>query len=216
MNLMSQLHKKPKGPATPSLARHEAFIDEYIEWLGRAGSGDPAARRISVIARSPMSPVAAAIMSRGAELRRRRVTIQVIVAELGADAALAGLGEAVTGNSRGDGARELVRWARKRCLREAHEQIILGTAMCWSGDSMRREPGKRDGLDLFERDAPKVVRLGLLAFDAIWEISERIPLSRLDPAMTPKPSATYAAQDPDGLSVFSFLRRSERSNTLAH
>ena len=81
---------------------------------------------------------------------------------------------------------------------------------------MRREPGKCNSLDLYERDAPQAVRLGMLAFDAIWAISEQIPVWRLDPTASVKPSAAYAPDDSDWVSGFSFLRRADRITPPPH
>ena len=56
---------------------------------------------------------------------------------------------------------------------------------------------------------------GTLAFDAIWAISEQVPASRLRTAAA-KPAAAETAGEEDGLSAFSFLRKSERPGQTAH
>ena len=216
MTLMSQLRRNPRTVAPPSLDRHAAFIDSYFEWLPAHASLDPATRQITVIARSPASPVAIAVGAAGGRFAQRGVGVRAIFAELGADAALAEFCEGVAGAGRYEMARQTVRWARNACLRDAHEQLILGTEMCWSGDCMRREPGKCNALDLYENDAPQVVRLGMLAFDAIWAISEQVPVSRLDPSASIKPSAAHSPDDGDWNSQFSYLRRPDRLTPPPH
>lgn len=216
MNLMSRLQGKKESTASKALARHDAFIGQFLERLSSRRKNEPAERYVSIIARSPASPVVSAIVARRDDLRERGASVQAIFADLGPDGLLAECADTLAGLCIGSDARESFRWARNACLMDAHEQLILGTSMCWSGDCMRREPGKVDALDLFESDAPKVVRLGTLAFDAIWAISDPVPAARLRGAASAKPSASYAARDQGRLSAFSFLRKPERANPLAH
>ena len=216
MNLMSQLHNKKENALDMALARHDAFITRYLGWLADRPGHETDGRVITILARSPESPVAAAVLARSDELHRSGATIQAIFADLGEDGALAAFCEAIAPPAKDRNPGDSIRWARNACLRHAHEQLILGTTMCWSGDSMRREPGKRDCLDLFEAEAPQVVRLGALAFDAIWAISDPAPASRLSAAAIAKPSAAYGAGDEERWSAFSFLRKSDRANPLAH
>ena len=72
-------------------------------------------------------------------------------------------------------AHELIRWARNPRLLEAHEQVTYGEAMCWSGDAMRRDADKRNALDLVRRGSSGAVRLGRLAFEALWAASSLVP-----------------------------------------
>jgi hypothetical protein len=216
MNLMSRLQSKKKSTAGTAMMRHDAFIGEFLDRLSSKRKPDPTERYVSIIARSPASPVVSAVIARRDELTERRAGVQAIFADLGPDGLLAECAEALDGLCIGFDARESFRWARNACLMDAHEQLILGTSMCWSGDCMRREPGKVDALDLFEIDAPKVVRLGTLAFDAIWAISDPVPSARLRTATRAKPSASYGGHDDGRLSAFSLLRKPERANSLTH
>jgi hypothetical protein len=51
---------------------------------------------------------------------------------------------------------------------DAHEQLLLGSRMCWSGDVMRRSEERINSLSIFEKDAKKQVSLGRMAFETIW------------------------------------------------
>lgn len=215
MNLLSQLQPRKANAIQQSIARHDAFIGAYVEAMSVQPAPEACEREVTVIARSPASPVVRAVMARGDDLRRCGARVKMIFAELGAEGQIAECAESLEGLHTGAGARESLRWARMACLMDAHEQLILGTAMCWSGDCMRREAGKVDALDLFERNAPKSVRLGMLAFDAIWAICELVPTSRFRSA----PAKAAALRTPDledGLSALSFLRKSERAGQIAH
>jgi hypothetical protein len=213
MNLMAHLNNKKANAAGKAMARHDVFIGSFLEMLSGRRT-DQAERAISIIAKSPASPVVAAVVARCDDLARRNVQLTAIFAELGPDGLFAEYAGKLAPLCGAD-TRDSIRWARNACLRDAHEQLILGTSMCWSGDCMRREPGKVDALDLYESDAPKVVRLGTLAFDAIWGISEAIPPARFHLAAA-RPSASFGAQDKGRLAAFSFLRKTERTNPLAH
>lgn len=213
MNLLSQLQPRKADAIKQAIARHDAFIGAYIEQLSRKPGAGLADRHVSILARSPASPVVSAMLARSEELKASGVHLQAVFTEFGPDGLLAECAASLEGVHMGGGARESLRWARNPCLLDAHEQLILGGAMCWSGDCMRREAGKLDALDLFEHDAPKAVRLGALAFDAIWAISEKVPASRLRPA-TAKPPAAHGERE--SLSAFSFLRKSDRPRQIAH
>lgn len=211
MNLLAQSQNKKQKALDLSLARHDALIARYLAWLSTNPNATPDQRRVTVIARSPASVVVSAIAARGAELNRHNVRVDAIFANLGEAGSLADFFDSVCKPSD----RGTVRWARNSRLLDAHEQVTLGNATCWSGDCMRRAPGKRDGLDIFEEDAPDAARLGILAFDAIWAVCDGIPASKLDPAAVAKPSAQYCP-DGDRWSAFAFFRKSERSNALPH
>lgn len=215
MTLMSRIRRNPQKTAPQSLDRHVAFIESYLDSLPRPAAQDPVMRELSIIARSPASPVAVAVRASASRFAQKAIGVRAIFAELGTDGALADFCGATVGVGNATAARKSIRWARNVCLRDAHEQLILGTNMCWSGDCMRREPGKRNALDLYEREAPQVVRFGMLAFEAIWAICETVPASRLDPSASVKPSAAYAP-DADWISAFTLLRRSDRFTPPPH
>lgn len=179
MRLFSQLRQKQAETASHAVARQNGFYDRYFEWLDAHPGDDRAARMVTVIARSPLSPVVRALLGRVGELCARGVVAKLLVARLEPEEALREAAGALVALSPQTRFEALARWANHNCLLDAHEQLTLGTGMCWSGDMMRRDPGKRDGLDLFEVEAPQTVRLGALAFGAIWDISSSIPAHRL-------------------------------------
>ncbi len=215
MNLITRIHNENDSEAGLAQARYSEFFTHYFERVSAQPKRDMDVRQVSIIARSPESPVVGATLLQSGELKRHGISVRAIFADLGPDGALLEFGDAIADLADKTDARDLVRWARNSCLKEAHEQLILSADMCWTGDCMRRQPGKRDSLDLFETEAPQVVRLGVLAFDAIWTISETVPLSRIT-TMPVKPSAAYAAGHEDHLSAFSFLRKPNRINPLRH
>lgn len=174
MNLIAQHQNRKEILADmtcAALARHDTFIGQYLDWLAGQSGQDRLTRQISMIAHSPASPVARAILARCNDLKRNHTSIAVIFAEMGSEGALDEYSEAIAGLPTGTAGGGWIRLAQNACLGDAHEQLILGTEMCWAGDSMRRKQGHRDALALFETKAPKAVRIGTLAFDAIWSIA---------------------------------------------
>jgi len=216
MTLLSQLRKDTPSASDQALARHEAFIAQFLERLDSGSDSGAGSRHVTLLARSPHSPVAGALLSQAEGLRARDMVLRLIFAQLGEGSAVADFAEFLTEVTGAADARDHIRWARNKSLWDAHEQITLGRAMCWSGDCMRREPGKRNSLDLFEADAPQTVRLGLLAFDAIWAIADPLPLSAASRDCGVKPSAAYAPAHEESLSALSFLNKGEGRGTLAH
>lgn len=189
--IFSHFRQTQMNAANAAVARQEALFGAYLDRL--AGRPAPGERHVTMLARSPLSPVARALVAKTDALKARGVVVQAILAQIEPREALVEVIEAVTALSPGRPLGELVRWANRSCILDAHEQLILGTTMCWSGDMMRREPGKRDGLDLFEEEAPQTVRLGALAFSAIWSITGPVPASRLRHGGVPQQGAAYAA-----------------------
>lgn len=216
MNLMAKLHNKKKTAKASAQERHIAFISRFLESLTAQPDASTETRHISIIARSPGSPVIAALISHRESVKQLGISVQAIFAEMTPDTALAEFAATLSELHGGDEAHRNIRWARNACLKDAHEQLILGSSLCWSGDCMRREPGKCDSLDLFEVDAAGAVRLGNLAFDAIWSISQTVSASRVHAKVIHKPSGAYAAGHEGRLTDFSFMKKSDPSSPIAH
>jgi hypothetical protein len=125
---------------------------------------------------------------RHAELDRH---LEVLVATLEPEVELRRLYACLSELSPRDPARELIRWARNPRLLDAHEQATYGSSLCWWGDAMRREADKRNALSLFEDGSPASVRLGQLAFQALWSQSAVVAERRLIGPALPKPSGAY-------------------------
>jgi len=199
-----------------SLSRHESYFRQYFQWLDDKKPSDLTARQVTIIARSPVSPVIQALASVADDLSARQIAVQVVFSDVDPEKALRASWDVISGLSKAREHGELVRWASSPGILEAHEQMILGQHMCWLGDAMRREPGRRDGFDLFDIDTPHTCRLGIQSFAAIWNFATPIPKWMLREPNDRRPNATFAGPDQRALATLSFFRQLGKPDTLCH
>lgn len=154
--------------------RFDDFLELFLQRLEAQNGADEGERAISLMVRSAESPAALALMRHADILRVANTKIRVIFGWLSGIEAIS-----LWFDSRSKfhfhNPHEHIRWVKNACLLEAHEQLILGRSMCWSGDTMKHARSVRDSFELFEDDCPATARLGRLAFDALWAASVRIP-----------------------------------------
>lgn len=205
MGLLSQFRQNQIDSTNAAVGRHDRIFTQFLERIDTASWRLRTDRSMTILARSPASPVVQAFVRRREDLKLRNIVARIIVARLEPESDFLAMASALSTLVDDDDINALVRWASNSCILDAHEQLILGSDMCWSGDTMRREPGKRDSLDLFESDAPKTVRLGVLAFDAIWSTAVQVPASRLRPGTAVKPVAALVRETRGALQKPSFL-----------
>jgi hypothetical protein len=170
------------------LDRHVAAISRSIE---HAQAESRPSLAFTLILRAASSTPAQAVIRMKDELSRAGVSAKVILAKLEPEEDLRQLFTSLSHLAPRKPACELIRWARNPRLLDAHEQVTYGDAMCWSGDAMRRDADKRNALTLFDEQAPDTVRLGRLAFEALWAASSLVPERHLLGRPTPKPSGAY-------------------------
>ncbi|MFP4539294.1 MAG: hypothetical protein ACLFPA_13450, partial [Dichotomicrobium sp.] len=148
------------------------LIDSYLRHLRNSPSQEASDYGITMIARSPASPVAGALAAKAGELGRQQVSARLIFAKPAPTEVLDEVLHAVKPVLRGERISARVRWARNPGLLDAHEQMTLGAGTCWSGDAMRRSPQRPDALEIVEEDSPGAVRRAALAFSALWAASK--------------------------------------------
>lgn len=215
MGFFTHFRQRQLDAANAAVAHHDSILECYLDRLDAGGKAPVAERCVTVLARSAASPALRALIHRHEALKARGVRARAIVAYLEPGDALRETVETLVALAPERKVNELLRWANKTCIHDAHEQLTLGTGLSWSGDMMRREPGKCDGLDLFEKDAPQTVRLGRLAFEAIWTISAPLPASRLRPVPA-RQGAAYTHRPGDALPTPPFLRLDMRPPLVRH
>ena len=192
------------GPGGVSDFR-QAELDGHVAAISRAVERARAESRpspsITLILRSASSAPALAMVLMKDELERVGLDAKVVLAKLEPQEELRQLFLSLAHLSPRQQPCQLMRWARNPRLLDAHEQVTYGEAVCWSGDAMRREADRRNALTLFNETAPELVRLGRLAFDALWAASSPVPERHLVDRPAPKPSGSYEqAQAPAAVS----------------
>ena len=173
-----------RDPQQGELRRHLQMMSRCVEHA-QAGFS------LTMILRSPGSDPAKALIGMKGALQHAGVSAKVILAWLEPEDDLKQLFASLSELAPQKPASELIRWARNPRLLDAHEQVTYGEAMCWSGDAMRRDADRRNALTLFDEEAPDTVRLGRLAFEALWAASSLVPERRLLGAATARPSGAY-------------------------
>jgi hypothetical protein len=120
-----------------------------------------------LIARSSQSPVVKALNALAPEIAKAQVTVRTILALLdnGAEDTQATTMMLCLTECR---------VARNPRLLEAHEQLVLSPATAWVGDSMRREPDKRDAYECYAADHATTAHWSTVAFNRLWAASDAI------------------------------------------
>jgi hypothetical protein len=169
---------KEKHPLYQQMERCSSIYDAYFAQLD-AGRG---ARdlRVTLLARSAVSPSCRVLTQRAGEFAERGVRVQAIFARLGPVEPLGAFLDVVRRLNGDENAPASVRWAKNPSLLDAHEQLTLGIRMCWTGDCMRRSADRRYALDLLEENSLGSVHLGELAFSSMWTASKPLPGELLD------------------------------------
>jgi hypothetical protein len=133
------------------------LVERYIAHLAQAQDCCPVERSLELIAHSPDSPIAEAVAGRLSDLKAAGVAIRAIFASVEPEPAIA----------RWMAGASFVRWARDPRLLEAHEQLVMGSSRCWSGDAMRRGATKTDLFESLNEGHVEGATLGRQAFDRL-------------------------------------------------
>jgi hypothetical protein len=137
-----------------------------------------------LVARSSHSPVVKALNALAPEIAKAQITVRAILAVLDHGAV--------------DAQTETMMLCATECrvagnprLMEAHEQLVLGANTCWIGDSMRREPDKRDAYECYADDHAMTAKWATTGFHRLWAASDAIV-----PRVVVAPAADEATASP--------------------
>jgi hypothetical protein len=145
-------------------------------FLDRLSVQEPATleqRTITLIARSPASPVARSLFASLGDCRALNVRFMLAFSKLDPTELLAGWMDVCQGKAEAAMGAEL-RFIPIPGLDDAHEQLVLGQALSWHGDSMRRDPETRDAFETFETFNTEAARRTSRAFKRIWRLGQPI------------------------------------------
>ncbi len=169
----------------------ELELRRHIQMMARSVERAEAGSSLTMVLRSAASDPAKALIGMKGALQGAGITAMVIVAKFDPEDELRQLFASLSELAPLVPASELIRWARNPRLLEAHEQVLYGAAMCWSGDAMRRDADRRNALTLFDEDAPDRARLARLAFARLWAASSPVPERHLSASLAARPYGAY-------------------------
>ena len=180
MGFLSAFQKRSMSERQQPIERFSAILSAYLRRLETKG-GMIRERTLTLIARSPAAAAARALTLHANDMERQQVSVQIIFAKLAPIELLAELATALNIMPR-EHTPASIRFIKNPSLLNAHEQLVLGSCTCWTGDMLRRSEEQRNGLDLLEEDAPGSVRLAEFAFNAIWGIAKPAPARAFAPS----------------------------------
>lgn len=159
--------KTPPFQPNESKEERERKLRDFI--LSAAGALAHPGDVIAVLARSPDSPVMRALLSVSNELARLGAGARIILA----GGAIAAEDETWNMVFAADFENEIRLTSNPRVL-DAHEQIVIGDAAVWYGDTMRRDPWKRDAFAIFQTADATAAGRGRVTFERLWSRAQSI------------------------------------------
>jgi hypothetical protein len=155
--------------------RLTAFIELF---LSQSPSASDQAFAISAIVRSAESPIAKVLRRFGDHLAAQALSARIVFATIDRDLVAEGwLSDTGAIHFRRD-----LRQARDPRLIDAHEMLLLSPVTVWIGDSMRREPDKRDSYETYAEKCPITAARMRVSFERIWGVCE--PLASCRPIVS--------------------------------
>jgi hypothetical protein len=197
MSFLSDFDGMPPLSPLQAASRFDAYFDVYgLSLQQEASEGQ---RSVTLIARSPASPVAQALAINLSRFEPQSVEVGIIFAQIAPAEALNLMLQALR-SACGRAPETIIRWAKNRALLDAHERLTLGHTLCWTGDSMRRPEDSRSVIDRVDEDDPAVLAESRASFAALWKASKPLPtigLSRSLPQDAGNKLPAPAAYEPD-------------------
>lgn len=162
-------------------ARIRTFIEQDLS-ARRSVPDSCGTAEYRLLALSAESPAAKALVSLAPEAGALGIEIRVVYL---AEAHSAQQGGAIPGLHE--------RLASDQRLLDAHEQLLLGGRRVWIGDCMRRDPGRRDGLETYSEECEMTSIWAARTFERLWIVSEQQRAETVVPAhAVPLPPAADA------------------------
>jgi hypothetical protein len=190
MGFLSAFQKRPLTDAAQSIEKFSGLLSTFLD---KAAAGSPRERSITLIARSPAMPAVRALVLRAGDIQRQQIAVHVVFAKLAPLDQLAQLAAGLQLVDPRQGKSGRIRFIKNAALLDAHEQLVLGSSLCWTGDMLRRCDENRNRLDIVEEGQAGPIRLAELSFNAIWSAAKPVP-SR---ALSGRPLAqAYASLSP--------------------
>lgn len=152
----------PFKPNETKEEREQKLRDFILAAIGERAIGRNDS--VAVLARSPDSPVMRALLAVSGNLAACRAGASIILA----GGALAAEDETWSLEFSANFVHQIRLTSNPRIL-DGHEQIVIGDSAAWYGDSMRRDPWKRDAFATFHANDPKSAHRARLTFGRLWD-----------------------------------------------
>ena len=167
-------------------SRLKDFIQNDLKAREALDGAVASERTYRLLARSPDSPVARALAGLVPDATALGIDIQVVFLRVD------GVAPASESASQFVSPSVACRRASDRRLVDAHEQLFLGNGRAWVGDSMRRDPARRDAYESYSDYCELVASWTDRSFQRIWATACAVDLSRTKvmPSARPRPEYT--------------------------
>jgi hypothetical protein len=177
MGFLSAFQKKPSADCAYTSEKFSAMLTRFLEKTARGVGLQEHA--ITLIARAPSMTAVRAIITQAHEIQRQKIGVRVIFARLAPVDLLSELSSALDLVDARNTSIGKIRFIKNPALLDAHEQLVLGSAMCWTGDMLRRQEEHRNRMDIVEENAPGALRLAEMSFNALWTAAKPLPARAL-------------------------------------
>lgn len=149
-------------------AKLKEFITEAITTNPSASPLSGTQTTYTLVARAPDSPVVRALQAAASDLKSARITIRALFLDVD------GLFDDRYKPSLLDVIDVELRLLRDVRFAAAHEQLVLGPAVMWLGDCMRRDPAKRDALEFFHSNNGIAAHHASVSFERLWNSAKAV------------------------------------------
>ncbi|HZV20640.1 MAG TPA: hypothetical protein VE986_03755 [Hyphomicrobiales bacterium] len=172
MSFTSDFDFTPSMSPLLAASRFDSCFDAYGLSLKQHDSLEQ--RTVTLIARSPASPPAQALAMNLGRFQPLTIEVRIIFAQIAPPDALNLLLQSLEKACR-TAPEDIIRWAKNRALLDAHERLMLGQTLCWTGDSMRRSEDSRSAIDRVDDCTPGILAEVNASFWALWRASKPLP-----------------------------------------
>ena len=164
MGLLSEFSSKAEIHRRETIKRFDDFMGSYFDRIEKVEGAAKDDLIVTLVARAPDSPVTDAVRRHADRFGPLGIELRVIFANIEPASVFAGFVE-MAGMYNGQNCLDAsIRWAKNPALLDGHEQLVLGTGHCWTGDVMRRSSEVRYSLDLFDVEGGDAVGDGQRQF----------------------------------------------------
>lgn len=161
------------GSTSYKVVKHADKVEALTSFINAAGarmeiSTDLICATPTLLARSPDSPVAQALLSAPASVFRFGPP-RIVFTRLHDTGPLPSLPDVLANAAD----RQFRLLADPRFL-DAHEQLVLSSDCCWIGDCMRRDPMKRDAFEKFSEACVPTAQFAIASFERLWRVARPV------------------------------------------